>query len=123
VKFVAGTTSLVGKFPSLLGFVWSLISSLGGGVAFDSIVCFIKLTSLSERTPSSTLSCSSCNACSLTSASLSLADRHHFELNLFDLLDKSKQCKRNWALNVLAARQRHERHKLTFIASNHSPPN
>jgi len=40
---------------------------------------------------------------------LSLADRHHFELNLADLLDKSTQCKRNWPLNVVAARQRYER--------------
>jgi len=72
VKFVAGTTSLVGKFPSLSGFLWSLISSLGDGIAFDSTVCFIKLSSLSERAPSSTLLYSSCNACSLTSASFSL---------------------------------------------------
>jgi len=42
------------------------------GVAFDSTVCLIKLSSLSERTPSSTLLCSSCNACSLTSVSFSL---------------------------------------------------
>jgi len=36
---------------------------------------------------------------------LSLADRHHFELNLSDLLDKSTKHKRNWLLNVLAASQ------------------
>ena len=48
-----------------------LIDSFGDGIAFDSTVCFIKLSSLSERIPSSTLLCSSCN-CSLTSASFSL---------------------------------------------------
>jgi len=37
----------------------------------------------------------------------SLADRHHFDLNLSDLLDKSIQHKRNWLLNAIAARQRH----------------
>jgi len=37
---------------------------------------------------------------------LSLADRCHLELNLSDLLDKSTQHKRNWLLNVLAARRR-----------------
>ena len=36
---------------------------------------------------------------------LCLADRHHFKLNLSDLLDKSMQCKRNWFLNVIAATQ------------------
>jgi len=45
---------------------------------------------------------------------LSLADRHHFELNLSDLLDKSTQCKRNWLLNVVAARQRFERQQANF---------
>jgi len=40
---------------------------------------------------------------------LSLADRHHFDLNLSDLLDKSTHCKRNWLLNGIAARQRCER--------------
>jgi len=44
---------------------------------------------------------------------LSLADRHHFELNLPCLLDKSTQCKRNWLLNVIAVRQRFERLKLS----------
>jgi len=34
---------------------------------------------------------------------LSLADRHHFEINLSYLLDKSIQYKRNWLLNVVAA--------------------
>jgi len=45
---------------------------------------------------------------------LSLADRHHFDLNLSDLLDKSTQCKRNWLLNVIAARQRYERKQANF---------
>jgi len=45
---------------------------------------------------------------------LSLADRHHFDLNLSDLLDKSTQYKRNWLLNVIAARQRFERQQATF---------
>jgi len=45
---------------------------------------------------------------------LSIADRHHFDLNLSDLLDKSTQCKRNWLLNVIAARQRHERQQANF---------
>jgi len=45
---------------------------------------------------------------------LSLADRHHFNLNLSDLLDKSMQHKRNWLLNVIAAGQRHERHQANF---------
>jgi len=45
---------------------------------------------------------------------LSLADRHHFELNLSDLLDKSMQYKRNWLLNVIAARQRFERQQANF---------
>jgi len=45
---------------------------------------------------------------------LSLADRRHFELNLSDLLDKSAQCKRNWLLNVIAARQRFERQQADF---------
>jgi len=45
---------------------------------------------------------------------LSLADRHHFELNLSDLLDKSTQHKRNWLLNVVAARQRFERQQANF---------
>jgi len=45
---------------------------------------------------------------------LSLADRHHFNLNLSDLLDKSTQCKRNWLLNVIAARQRCERQQAHF---------
>jgi len=45
---------------------------------------------------------------------LSLADRHHFGLNLSDLLDKSTQCKRNWLLNVIAARQRFERQQANF---------
>jgi len=40
---------------------------------------------------------------------LRFADRDHFNLNLTDLLDKSTQCKKNWLLNVLAARQRNER--------------
>jgi len=62
VKFGAGTASPVGKFPSLSGFLWSLISSLVDVVSFDSTFCFMKLSSLSERTPSSTLSCGSCNA-------------------------------------------------------------
>jgi len=45
---------------------------------------------------------------------LSLANRHHFDLNLSDLLDKSTQCKRNWLLNVIAARQRFERQQADF---------
>jgi len=45
---------------------------------------------------------------------LSLSDRHHFDLNLSDLLDKSTQCKRNWLLNVIAARQRFERQHANF---------
>jgi len=45
---------------------------------------------------------------------LSLADRHHFELNLSDLLDKLRQCKRNWLLNVVATRQRFERQQANF---------
>jgi len=45
---------------------------------------------------------------------LSLADRHHFELNLSDLLDKSTQCKKSWLLNVVAARQRFERQQANF---------
>jgi len=44
----------------------------------------------------------------------SLVDRHHFDLNLSDLLDKSTQCKRNWLLNVIAARQRCERQQANF---------
>jgi len=45
---------------------------------------------------------------------LSFADRHIFELNLSDLLDKSTQYKKNWLLNVIAARQRFERQQATF---------
>jgi len=45
---------------------------------------------------------------------LSFADRHHFELNLSDLLDKSTQHKKNWLLNVIAARQRFERQQANF---------
>jgi len=45
---------------------------------------------------------------------LSLADRHHFDLNLSDLLDKSTQHKRDWLLNVIAARQRFERQQADF---------
>jgi len=45
---------------------------------------------------------------------LSLADRHHFDLNLSDLLDKFTQHKRNWLLNVIAARQRCERQQANF---------
>jgi len=45
---------------------------------------------------------------------LSLADRHHFNLNLSNLLDKSTQYKRNWLLNVIAARQRYERQQANF---------
>jgi len=45
---------------------------------------------------------------------LSLADRHHFDLNLSDLLDKSTQCKKNWLLDVIAARQRFERQQANF---------
>jgi len=45
---------------------------------------------------------------------LSFADRHHFELNLSELLDKSTQCKRNWLLNVIAAKQRFERQQANF---------
>jgi len=45
---------------------------------------------------------------------LSIADRHHFNLNLSDLLDKSTQCKRNWLLNAIAARQRFERQQANF---------
>jgi len=45
---------------------------------------------------------------------LSLADRHHFDLNLSDLLDMSTQHKRNLLLNVIAARQRSERQHANF---------
>jgi len=45
---------------------------------------------------------------------LSIADRHHFDLNLSDLLDKSTQHKRNWLLNAIAARQRFERQQANF---------
>jgi len=45
---------------------------------------------------------------------LSIADRHHFDLNLSDLLDKSTQHKRNWLLNVIAARQRFERQQANY---------
>jgi len=45
---------------------------------------------------------------------LSIADKHHFDLNLSDLLDKSTQHKRNWLLNAIAARQRFERHQANF---------
>jgi len=45
---------------------------------------------------------------------LSFADRHHFDLNLSDLLDKSTQYKRNWLLNVIAARQRFERQQANY---------
>ena len=34
---------------------------------------------------------------------LSIADRHHFDHNLSDLLDKSFQYKKNWLLNVLGS--------------------
>jgi len=44
----------------------------------------------------------------------SLADRHHFDLNLSDLLDKSAQCKRNWLVNAIAARQKFERQQANF---------
>jgi len=40
---------------------------------------------------------------------LPFSGRHHFDLNVTDLLDKSTQHRRNWLLNVLAAQQRHER--------------
>jgi len=40
---------------------------------------------------------------------LPFADRHHFEHNVLDLLDKSLQFKKNWLLNVQAARKRYER--------------
>jgi len=40
---------------------------------------------------------------------LSFADRHHFDFNLSGVPDNSTQCKRNWQLNVIAARQRFER--------------
>jgi len=43
---------------------------------------------------------------------LSHADKHRFEFNLSDLLDKSIQCKKNWLLNVLAAKQRFERQQV-----------
>jgi len=45
---------------------------------------------------------------------LSLADRHHFKLNTSDLLDEFTQCKRNWLLDVLAVRQRHEPQQANF---------
>jgi len=45
---------------------------------------------------------------------LSIADRHHFDFNLSDLLDKSTQHKRNWLLDVIAARQRFERQQANF---------
>ena len=45
---------------------------------------------------------------------LCLADRHHFDLNLSDLLHKSTQDKKNWLFNVIAARQRFERQQATF---------
>jgi len=47
---------------------------------------------------------------------LSFANRHHFELNLADLLDKSTQHKRNRLLIVLAARQRHEQQQAHFCS-------
>ena len=44
VKFVAGTTSLVGYSPLLSAFLWSLISNFGVGTALifndSSINCF-----------------------------------------------------------------------------------
>jgi len=40
VKFLAVTTSLVGKFPSGSAFLCSLINNLGDGVAPDLMVCF-----------------------------------------------------------------------------------
>jgi len=40
---------------------------------------------------------------------LPFADRHHFELNLTDLLDQSTQCKKQWLLYAMAVTQRHER--------------
>ena len=40
---------------------------------------------------------------------LPLADRHHFDINLIDLMEKSTQYKKHWLLNVIAARKRHER--------------
>jgi len=45
---------------------------------------------------------------------LSIADRHHFDLNLSDLLDKSTQRKRKRLLNAIAARQRFERQQANF---------
>jgi hypothetical protein len=40
---------------------------------------------------------------------LPFADRHHFDHNLLDLLGKSLQFKKNWLLNVQAARKRYDR--------------
>jgi len=45
---------------------------------------------------------------------LSISDRHHFELNLTDLLGKATQCKRNWLLNVLAAEQLYQMQQTNF---------
>ena len=45
---------------------------------------------------------------------LSITDSHHFEYNVSDLLDKSYHYKKNWLLNVLAARQRYERQQVDF---------
>jgi len=58
--------------------------------------------------------------CSLTAElledarALILADRHHFEPNLQDFLDKFTQHKKNGLLNVTAARKRLERQQATF---------
>ena len=40
---------------------------------------------------------------------LPFADRHHFDHNILDLLGKSLQFKKNWLLNVQAARKRYDR--------------
>ena len=52
---------------------------------------------------------------------LSLADRHHFKLNLSDLLDKSTQCKRNLLLNAIAAGKGLRDNKPTLKAFKPSP--
>ena len=46
---------------------------------------------------------------------LPLADRHHFDHNLVELLEKSTQYKKNWLLNVLAAKQRQARRQAATL--------
>jgi len=46
---------------------------------------------------------------------LPLADRHHFDHNLIELLDKSTPCKKNWLLNVLPTKQRQARRQAAAL--------